>query len=296
MLWLASVLIFHDPTEEYHLKSPRKLLNRIPRQKSLFGTEDDYGLPIGNLTSQFFANIYLNGLDQFVKHGLKCRFYLRYVDDFILLHDSHEQLRVWQQQIERFLSSNLELRLNPARTRLCPVNNGIDFVGYIVRPAYILCRNRVVHNLEARLQDFEQRLIGSRGQFTVIRYDQAVVEELFACFTSYLAHFKHADTLTLIGRLFERYSYVKYYVILAGGRLKRVDAAPKSFYNLKSQYIYFHQKYSQTLMFFQTGCFYEFYGKQARQAAHLLNLKLIFRQTRLYAALRHSCAESGTIS
>ncbi len=275
MLWLASILIFHDPTEDYHLKSPKALLNQIPRQKSLFGVERDYGLPIGNLTSQFFANVYLNGLDQFVKHVLKCRFYMRYVDDFVLLHPCNEQLRTWQQQIESFLHSKLELRLNPARTRLRPLNNGIDFVGYIVRPSYILCRNRVVHNLETRLREFEQILIATQGQFSVIRYDRAVLDELFACLNSYLAHFKHADAFTLTRRIFEKFTYLKYYVIYKRKTLKRTYTPPKSFYNLKSQYAYFRRRYYRSLIFFQVGYCYEFYGKQALKACNLLKLSMI---------------------
>jgi len=275
MLWLAETLIFHDPTEDYHLKSSRALLNRIPRQKSLFGVERHYGLPIGNLTSQFFANIYLNGLDQFVKHGLKCRFYLRYVDDFVLLHAHQAQLRDWQQEIERFVQTELELRLNPARTRLQPVNNGIDFVGYIVRPAYVLCRKRVVHNLDARLREFERRLIARQTHFVVIHYDRAILDNLFACLNSYLAHFKHANTVTLIRHIFERYAYLHHYVRYACGQLMRWYAAPKGFANLRSQYAYFQRRCAPALLFFQVGRFYEFYGAQAHRACRLLTLSLI---------------------
>ena len=92
ILWLVYTLLFHDPTGDYQLKSPAWLLNQIPRQKSLFGADQDKGLPIGNLTSQFFANVYLNGFDQFIKHTLKCRYYLRYVDDLVLLHQDKAQL------------------------------------------------------------------------------------------------------------------------------------------------------------------------------------------------------------
>jgi len=84
--WLAHTLIFHDPTTDYRQTCAPALWRGLPRHKSLFGAPPDCGLPIGNLTSQFFANVYLNGLDQFVKHTLKCRWYLRYVDDFLLLH------------------------------------------------------------------------------------------------------------------------------------------------------------------------------------------------------------------
>lgn len=84
-LWLTRVLVYHDVTEHCHFRGRQELLARIPPHKTLFGTCPNKGLPIGNLNSQFFANVYLNHLDQFVKHELKCRHYLRYCDDFVLL-------------------------------------------------------------------------------------------------------------------------------------------------------------------------------------------------------------------
>jgi RNA-directed DNA polymerase len=273
--WLAHTLIFHDPTADYHLKSSHTLLSCVPRQKSLFGVEQDCGLPIGNLTSQFFANVYLNGLDQFVKHTLKCRFYLRYVDDFVLLHPDQEQLVDWQPQIERYLQTQLELALNSSRTKLRPIRNGIDFLGYIVRPAYMLCRNRVVNNLKARLREFERQLISIRDGVKTIRYDADLLADLFACLNSYLAHFKHANTAKLIQHLFEKYTFLKYYVVYKLDKLTRLDHTPKAFRNLRAQYEYFHRKFYRSLIFFQVGCFYEFYGKQAINACKLLNLKFI---------------------
>ena len=104
------------------------------------------GLPIGNLNSQFFANVYLDGFDHFVKHTLKCRHYIRYCDDFVLLSHDPEELREWRERIAGFLRDRLVLELNPHRERLRPVSDGIDFLGYIVRRDYLLVRRRVVNN------------------------------------------------------------------------------------------------------------------------------------------------------
>ena len=90
VLWLARTVIFHDCTKSFVLKGERSLLQKIPPHKTLFGTENKRGLPIGNLASQFFSNVYLNELDQFVKHHLKARYYVRYSDDFVLLHEEIE--------------------------------------------------------------------------------------------------------------------------------------------------------------------------------------------------------------
>lgn len=101
-------------------------------------------MPIGNLTSQFFANVYLNQLDQFIKHKLKAKYYLRYVDDFIILGVSIEELKLYRKKIDEFLADNLLIRLHPIKQKIMPVKNGIDFVGYVIRAEYVLMRRRVV--------------------------------------------------------------------------------------------------------------------------------------------------------
>ncbi|WP_162532400.1 RNA-directed DNA polymerase [Candidatus Scalindua japonica] len=114
-------------------------MNKIPPHKSLFKVTKNKGLPIGNLNSQFFANIYLNLLDQFVKHQLKCRYYVRYCDDLLLLSRDREELIMWKDKIEIFLDDKPQLELRKS-FKLQPVSNGIDFLGYIVRPDYLLVR------------------------------------------------------------------------------------------------------------------------------------------------------------
>ena len=95
ILWLARTIIFHDCARDIppKIQSPATLFAKLPAEKSLFKISKGNGLPIGNLTSQFFANVYLNELDQFVKHKLKARYYLRYVDDFIILSSDKKKIR-----------------------------------------------------------------------------------------------------------------------------------------------------------------------------------------------------------
>ena len=142
ILWLTRTIIFHNPTQNYYRKGKRELFNQIPADKTLFKTPNGRGLPIGNLTSQFFANVYLNELDQFVKRKLKVKYYLRYVDDLVLLSESPEQLRQWRKEIDRFLKENLRVELHPKKDKYGSVYQGIDFVGYIVKPNYVLSRKR----------------------------------------------------------------------------------------------------------------------------------------------------------
>jgi hypothetical protein len=137
LLWLTRVILFHDPTQDYRFRSldgrtppPGSAGYPVPLRKSLFGKGGQRGLPIGNLTSQFWANVYLDRLDQFVKHTLKCRHYVRYVDDTVLLWTDREQLAAWRGEIEAFLRGRLLLELRPGVDELFPVSRGVDFVGW----------------------------------------------------------------------------------------------------------------------------------------------------------------------
>ena len=140
---LALQVLWHDPRADYEVRSPRHLFNQVPQHKRLAAQPARLGLPIGNLSSQFFANIYLDALDQFVKHRLRCRHYVRYVDDFVLLHESPQQLNAWRAEIEAFLPT-LGARVNPTKTILQPVERGVDFVGHLIKPWCRTTRKRSV--------------------------------------------------------------------------------------------------------------------------------------------------------
>jgi hypothetical protein len=188
VLWLTKKIIFWDCTTSYIRRGPKDLLGRIPESKSLFGKENKRGLPIGNLTSQFFSNVYLNELDQFIKHTLKCRYYVRYVDDFVLLSRDREELIRCRDEIEQFLKYRLGITLHPVRRKLLPVSTGIDFLGYVVRHNYILVRRRVVNNLRAKIQEFKKHKVKNWKKF------RSVV-------ASYAGHLKHANSFRLQGKL-----------------------------------------------------------------------------------------------
>ncbi len=118
----------------------------MPRHKRLAEQPSHLGLPIGNLSSQFFANIYLNELDQFAKHVLKAKHYIRYVDDFVILHESAQWLNDAREQIEALLSEKLQARLNPTKTILQPVSRGVDFVGQVIKPWHRTTRKRTLNH------------------------------------------------------------------------------------------------------------------------------------------------------
>ncbi len=184
ILWLAKTIIFHQPTRNYKFKGDLSLFNFIPFRKSLFYSAKNKGLPIGNYSSQFFANLYLNKLDQFVKRRLKCRPYVRYVDDLILIDKDKEKLKCWRREIGKFLRNNLKMELNLAKTQIQPVKKGIDFLGYFVKPKYLLVRKKVVSRLKDKLFRLK-----NRGFLNL--------NKVLAAINSYFGHFRHAKSFKL---------------------------------------------------------------------------------------------------
>ena len=149
---LAETILFHDPRQNAVVHSSPRELARIPAHKSLFTQDADHGLPIGNLSSQFFANILLDALDQHCKHDLRARHYIRYVDDFILLHESPQWLNAALANIEAWLPAVLRLHLNPAKTILQPVDRGVDFVGQVIKPWRRTTRRRTFNDALSRIE------------------------------------------------------------------------------------------------------------------------------------------------
>ena len=113
-------------------------------------------MPLGNLTSQFFANVYLNELDYFVKHTLKAKYYIRYVDDFIIIHPSHKQLHIWKEAIDVFLTANLKIQLHPHKTHIFPLVRGVDFVGFRNFYRYCLVRKRNLRTMQRKVTNYKK--------------------------------------------------------------------------------------------------------------------------------------------
>lgn len=143
---------------------------------------DGIGIPVGNLTSQLFANIYLNKLDQYIKHTLGADNYMRYMDDFIILSPDKEQLRRWLADIERFLRDELQLELNP-KTTILAAKNGIDFVGYKHRATHRKVRPDSIKRIKKTIKKYE------RGNITK--------EKLQKSIASWTGHAGHADSYNL---------------------------------------------------------------------------------------------------
>ena len=141
------------------------------------------GLPLGNLTSQFFANVYLDGLDHFVKEVLRAP-YLRYVNDFALFADSPAQLAEWQGRIARWLEGR-RLRLHPAKTHIAPTAEPATFLGLVLH------RGGLRRLPGANVARFRQRLQGLREEW---RAGQAQADDVHQRVGAWVAHARHAHT------------------------------------------------------------------------------------------------------
>ena len=119
-------------------------------------------MPLGNLTSQFFANLYLNELDYFVKHQLKVKYYIRYVDDFVILDKSKKQLELWMDQINEFLQDKLKLRLHPQKSRIISLSRGVDFVGFRNFYYFRLLRKRNICAMKNKVRKFDEGKIACK--------------------------------------------------------------------------------------------------------------------------------------
>ncbi len=123
-----------------------------------FHVKPGKGLPLGNVTSQLFANVYLNELDQFVKHEIRAKYYVRYCDDFIILHEDRDFLVDAIGKIDVFLKTKLDLTLHPNKIVIRKLSEGIDFLGYIVMPYFKVVRNSTKKRILRKLKNAHKRL------------------------------------------------------------------------------------------------------------------------------------------
>ncbi len=153
-------------------------------------TPESKGMPIGNLTSQLFANVYLNELDHFAKEKLRVRFYVRYMDDFILLYPEKERLHEWHESIAMFLHERLRLNLN-SKTSIFPISRGVDFLGYRAWVTHRLLRKRSIIGMRRKLNALAERY--GTGEISL-----DTVQPVIA---SWLGHAKHANSYNVRKKL-----------------------------------------------------------------------------------------------
>jgi RNA-directed DNA polymerase len=137
------------------------------RVKNLSLFKDRKGVPIGNLTSQLFANVYMNEFDQFIKQELKVKYYARYTDDFIIVSRNIKYLESLIGPINVFLNQKLKLNLHPEKVSILKYVRGIDFLGYVIFPYHKLIRKRtwkrILRSLENKISMYKNGLVSKEN-------------------------------------------------------------------------------------------------------------------------------------
>src|SRR5574344_421269 len=152
----------------------------------IYDNESIIGIPIGNYTSQYYANIYLNELDKYIKYDLNIKYYIRYMDDFILLLNTKEECKIVKNNINDYIINNLKLTLNP-KSNYYPNKLGIDFCGYRIFNTHILLRKRSIKKIKQIINMWHR--------------NKTDIKQVHDSYTSWLAHAKHASSYNLLNKI-----------------------------------------------------------------------------------------------
>jgi retron-type reverse transcriptase len=190
-LWLIDLIIDHSNSQE-------PINHFFPGDDLLTVTNRRIGLPMGNLTSQFFANVYLNGLDHFIKETLRIDWYVRYVDDFALFDNDSSRLALARQQLEAYLL-DLRLVLHPVKTQLVQTRLGANFLGFRVLPNQVRIRTENLRRARHRIRRLQSAF--AKGK--------VALDRVMASMRSWNAHLAHGDTWRLRERLFDKFVFQK---------------------------------------------------------------------------------------
>lgn len=193
LIWLTEMIVMLDPRENCIIVGDRSNWIGLDPAKSMLHLEDGLGLPIGNLTSQLFSNVYLNPFDQFVKRELKCKYYGRYVDDGIVVSHDKEWLLALVPKIQRYLKETLGLDLHMGKLQISEVHHGIEFLGSYIRHY----RTYVSRNT---LQRIEKK---------IALLDFSKPQKILRSVNSYLGIFQHTASYNIRRRLFMKEEYLK---------------------------------------------------------------------------------------
>jgi hypothetical protein len=223
ILYLSKKVVYHDPVLDCRIRGSLKKWHKLPHDKSLFATKKHKGLPIGNLTSQLFGNLYLKGLDDYIKKELKLNYYGRYVDDMIFFEKDKEKLLASIAKINRYLKIHLDLKLHPKKLYLQEVRKGLMFLGKYIKPYRVYVKREVKDklnkvlidyyrasvNVRAYRQSFSARLI-IRLLLKINYYYSSSVMSFLAFSTSSVLSSKQVDFLFKFNSL-RRYNYLAVY-------------------------------------------------------------------------------------
>ncbi len=188
-LWLIDTIIDNSNPQE-------KVCDYFPEDDLFTPWQRRRGLPIGNLTSQFFANVLLNDFDHFIKEKLRCKAYQRYVDDFVMLDNDKYLLKEIGKEASEFLNRS-RLRIHPKKFQIFLNNQGIDFLGYLIFPTHIRLRKTNALRFRRRLKKMAKKY--QRKEITLSEVNSSV--------QSWLGHARFADTYNLRRSIFSQVKF-----------------------------------------------------------------------------------------
>jgi hypothetical protein len=208
--YLIKMIIYHDPTKDASIKGDRSDWAGLPYDKSLFNAQKGTGLPIGNLTSQLFGNIYLHDLDKFVKYKLGFRYYGRYVDDFFMVCKDKQRLKQAMKKIEIFLKENLSLHIHPGKIYFQHIKMGVKFLGVLIKPYRVYIDKRC-----------------KAAFYRKVNMISSIYKPSAVC-NSYLGLMKNYDSFRLRDKIL-RYGLKRgcNSIIMSGDRVKRIEFKQK---------------------------------------------------------------------
>ena len=187
LLWLIDTVLWNDPTQSCIIKGKRSDWKGLPTAKSLFHNPKEQGLPIGNLTSQLFSNVYLHDFDHYVRYELGVEYYGRYVDDFILMHPDKGFLLQTKEKIRHYLRNHCQLDLHPNKSYLQHYTKGVLFLGAYIKPYRIYIGNRTKNQ-------FIQKVYGANSLLAEGEPGKEELRLIRATINSYLGIMQHYKT------------------------------------------------------------------------------------------------------
>ena len=160
-------------------------------RQTLYNGRDESGIPIGNLSSQLFGNLYYNETDQFIKHKLKIRYYFRYMDDSVILMHEKEEIKKVKEHIEKFIEENLKLKFN-SKTNIFKSKQGVNFCGYKINEYRLKIRDKGKRKLKKNVKVLKERI--KSGEITS--------KEAKKHLCGHFGYLKYANTYNLINKIF----------------------------------------------------------------------------------------------
>jgi hypothetical protein len=203
LIYLIQQTIFNNVANNCRIKGSKTDWKGLPPSKSLFNYPANTGLPIGNLTSQVFGNVYLNDFDHYVKKELKIKHYGRYVDDMLFFHNDKKYLEDIIPKLTHLLHSDFKLNIHPNKIVLKAVEEGIPFLGQLIKPYRSYTGNRTKNNFYQRIQQINKKMQ------EVVHFSWKELCDIRSILNSYLGYMQHANSFQLrkimMSRLIKRF-------------------------------------------------------------------------------------------